>query len=213
MKRSDPEQVAVPSDDIAYEVKLVFNDVAGYAAKHEYPYVLKDPSRLAALPLTEFTTARNNRKQYLDNFLAWLQNRRYARVEGETSQGEESNHQTNEAVGTEDLLHFINSTLSPTASYILCTGRATPRGFPVSEKLVQKRSPTPAERNAYFQEKEDGLMMFFLNDPNSYTLVAKEVDPQGRRLFDVKFAIIEIDDSDDEGFCYLSFAGLLNSGS
>ena len=77
---------AVLCSEVIYESRIYFNDLCGYQTRATnpdtgIPNVYKEPSRLQALPMSEFTTTTENRKRYLDLFLTWLQNKRYERME------------------------------------------------------------------------------------------------------------------------------------
>ena len=134
---------------------------------------------------------------YIDRFLTWLQDKRYVRVENEYMAQERNikDPKANEPIGTEDLVHFINATLSPAASYIVCTGNVRPGNF--SEKLVQRRKMRNEDRDAFFLEKEGALVSFFANNPNNYKLVENGRDLQNRVLYTVKKMTIIIVDSDE----------------
>lgn len=200
---SPSENVAKLETDIAYESRVVFNDLAGYKAQKEF-HVYHEPTRLRALPLAEFNTTRPKRKFFIELFLTWLQNNRYTIVDESIHPAPPAPNGVegptlNLTVGTEDLVHFINATLSPTAAFIVCTGREVPGNFHVREKLVQMRRVTAAQRDAFFAEKEDGLVSFLASDPNNYELSANGVDAKGRVLYDVKKSpVIVIEDSDSD---------------
>ena len=79
----------------------------------------------------------------------------------------------NEPAGTEDLVHFINVTLSLAASYIIYTGKVYPGNF--GEKLVQ-RVATMEERTLFSAEKEKALVAFLAERPEAYELVVSGRD-------------------------------------
>jgi hypothetical protein len=90
---------------------------------------------------------------------------------------------------------FIDSALSEAAAYILCTGQQGPNNF--GEKLVQSRMSNLTQQAELFQEKEDGLIAFFSNDPSTFELENNGQDGANHVLYSVRRAMVIID-SDSE---------------
>jgi hypothetical protein len=202
-------EVPTLEDEVAYEVILKCNDRAGYEAQSKRGFLYSAPTRLMALPLSEFNTTRPCRRLYIDKFLAWLQDDRYIRIEESYREHRQKNKdtsgaavcpETNRIVGTEDLVHFINQMLSPVAAYIICTGSEPPPDVSKREWLVQQRTTNKKLLNKYFTEKENGLVRFFKTDPSNYELVLNKIDSKGVAYYDVKRNVeIVISDSDSDG--------------
>jgi hypothetical protein len=187
-------QQAVLEDEIIYESRVHFNDLYGFITS-DTPYeVYREPRNLRPLPLCElFTTdgtvIKTTRMEMVDRFMIWMRNGRYEKVDDFATAG------VNESVGTEDLVHFINQTLSPAAAYAICTGKTVPGNF--GEKLVQRMKPSENEKNYLFDEKEQGLLKYFKSKPEAYELAENGKDGKNRQLYCVKAVAIEISSDSD----------------
>lgn len=139
------DMVAELEDDICYECVIHYNDMFGY--ENSDLQVFGDPGGLRGNPLSQITGSYENRLFLIRRFLLWLQKGRFvADIEATNDDADSTKF-----VGTEDLVHFINSALSQAASYVLRTGRHGPDNF--GEKLIQARIPALGEQcSKYFQE-------------------------------------------------------------
>lgn len=184
------DTVAELEDNICYEAVIHYNDVFGYQNSNVNIY--GDPRGLRGIPLSQITGHLEFRSFLINRFLTWLQSQRFA---AEISRAT-NDAASNKYVGLEDLVHFIDASLSPAAAYILCTGRQGPNNF--GEKLVQASiGAAEHQRAKHFQDKEDGLFNFFDVDPANFELENNGCDQAGRVLWSVRKPWIEIDDESE----------------
>ena len=200
---------AVLSKDIIYERRLVYNTYAGFSARKEFQKCQSQIDFYKGMPL-EPLSHRSNRRRAVATFLWNVSSHRIDLEDGrhleEIMAGNSSTNKTtnaNEYIDVQDIVHFICESLSPAASYLLCSGkekRASNGVRNYDEMFVQQVGVSQKDKFKDYVEKEMGLVDFFKSEPGTYDLKLECIDPTKNppENYKVRFAVLELDDSSEE---------------
>jgi hypothetical protein len=196
---------AILSHEILYERRLIYNSYEGFKARNLFQRHTQKVDFYKGMPLEAFL----NRDVRISAITTFFRNVNTTRFDLTTAQlAEQANAgvaQTGpggsmiEDVYAQDIVHYICESLSPAASYIICTGRMKPGNY--GEVSVQRSGAPHAEKFQDYYDKERGLVAHFMAEPGSFDLELVIVDPKRRSKenYKVKFVVVQlIDDSSDE---------------
>lgn len=196
----------VLSNNIMYERRIVYNAFEGYCGRLD-KYTHQDEF-YKGMPLNVLLSHGVRSKAILA-FHRTVSTRRVHLWQQESIQkigqvdtsapGNEA--YTNDFVRVEDIVHFICQSLSPAASFIVCTGKEKVHGSVrnYGEKHVQNQGACTAEKKMDFQKKEAGLVDFFQSQPGTFELEFDGIDQTmfNERNYKVRLVVLELS-SDDE---------------
>jgi hypothetical protein len=200
--------------DILYERRLIYNTYGGFSARRITTMYSSYEEFYKGMPL-ECLIDRNVRFQGIMTFFRKVVAERNAqataslidlttqRIDDTQAARNAPQVLTNDWVCVEDLVHHVSKSLSPAASYILCTGQhhANNDVKDYGEKYVQKQGASEDEQFQDFADKESGLVQFFKNNPGVYNLELyrnNQTMYRNTKSYRVKLAVVDLLDSGDE---------------
>jgi hypothetical protein len=203
--------------DILYERRLIYNTYGGFSARRTTNQYSNSGVFYKGMPLKCFLEQHEVRFQGVITFFREVAALRIGqasdiRIDLTTEQRIDDTQAarnapqvlTNDWVCVEDIVHHVSKSLSPAASYILCTGMQHHAKNDVNdygEKYVQKQGASEDEQFQDFAEKESGLVQFFKNNPGVYNLELyrnNQAMYRNTKSYRVKLAVVDLLESGDE---------------
>lgn len=196
---------AVLSNEIVYERRLVYNSFEGFTARRMFYKHIQKVDFYKGMPLAALMD-KAVRRTAVVTFFRNVSTARFDLTSSELAKQASEGVSITTADGggsmidfmrVEDIVHYLCESLSPAASYIVCTGRMKPGNY--GEVAVQSTGGSNAEKFQDYCEKERGLVNFFMSEPGNFELELDGVDPKKRpkENYKVKFAVLLLD-SDEQ---------------
>ena len=210
--------VTILEKDIVYERRLIYNTYEGFSARKTTNQYSNSGGFYKGMPLKCFLEQRLMiRFQGIITFFREVAAARIGqasriRIDLTTEQRIDDTQAArnapqvliNDWVCVEDLVHHVSKSLSPAASYMLCTGmqhHADNNVKDYGEKYVQKQGASEDEQFQDFALKESGLVQFFKINPGVYDLELfrnNQTMYRNTNSYRVKLSVVDLLDSSDE---------------
>lgn len=194
---------AVLEEKVIFERRIVYNSYEGFKVRHFLERYLHTVDFYKGMPLKVFTQG-NVRKQAIQAFVKQINSARIDKSNADriqqANQGEPviiHSSDANDFVRVEDIVHFICKSVSPAASYIICTGKEKQGNY--GERQVQRFGFSLEDGLQDYAVKERELVSFFKAEPGCYDIELDGYDEtrQPRENYKVKFAVFVIDSDSD----------------
>jgi hypothetical protein len=209
--------VTILEKNIVYERRLIYNTYGGFSALKTMNQYSNSGGFYKGMPLKCFVEQREVRSQGIITFFREVAALRIGQASGIridlTTEQRIGDMQagrnapqvlTNDWVCVEYIVHHVSKSLSPAASYIVCTGKQHHANSDVKdygEKYVQKQGVSEDKQFQDFALKERGLVQFFRNNPGVYDLELfrnNQTMYRNTNSYRVKLSVVDLLDSSDE---------------